>query len=791
MAKIKKLPSIERELPLISDKEHDSKDEIKVDYSNMRNIYPASNHFMKNILLYEEMMELFPDIELSGEIHVSSILNPNDATDIAIRVNAETPMISPPALADINEIIREEITSYYHLDKRSYRMLWERNVTYGAYCEMILNNETVVSHVDNAFKNGVERSLSGESYTLKDLVKDIGVHETVICTDFQGEELISFTDDPEIVLAKSVMSDIGEAIDEKSLSKYWLDQLFRDLSYVNTKDTDAINSSDTKSSMRPLHKRIPPEAVIPIIKKSDPSNHLDYLILLDGNGEPINHVYKNKISDEVKDPAKLEIKLTSQATISSTLTKARMMQSVMSENTPNVDIDLDTVKSVIDATIRKKFKDVNSVDLIDPHFMEFVMDVMLTRVLAKQKTKILYVKKENLAYMARRYDKNGMGKSILDQLFYNTSMRALLETATISAQIQNSIPRKKYSVTLDPDDQQPDKTKSMLMDYILNSEQSILPTGLLAVPDLTKWVGSIGVIAEFKHPKLPDITVSLEENSKNIPTPDSAIFDKLTEKVAMKFGITPEMLENGRSADFAITEIYKNSLQAKRMLREQEEYELDVSSYVSKLVRNDGIILSRIKNVLNKEENNIRKILGNKPYIKNLGKDEIIAFLIDRYFAVMKITYPKPDTIADGKIKDKYDDFVNVAKDFLDLRLNSDAIPESIFKDFSTSLDELKDMLVGVLATRWMKRNNYMPELVGLFTTQENGGHNAIESVLSEHESFILNLEDSFLKYLKEIKKPIRKNENRLEKFGTADNDENDDNTAIEPGTGDNTTGEE
>lgn len=788
---VKRVSPLPEEITLRSLITEQKRDEIKdrqFSLSHLGNISAVSSYNIERISIYKKMLELLPDLELAGEILVSSILNPKDNVETAINIENGSLKISDSVKNECNSIVKNELTSYYKLDKRLYDYLYEMLITHGAKCFLVFSRDDIDNFIEDRFQKGIEE-IKSKHITLESLIKEFNIESKEI----EDNSLITFTTDTNVISVQDVLELSGESKTFQEVKdKFYIDKLFKDLRVIQRRREDFIDSAEESQSplSRPIVTEIPMEAVIPIINEFDPRNHLDYIILLDENGNPI----KGRI-DILEDQNKSVNTLTvvGKSDTKSILEKSEINSSIADKRAPLANFDTAKVRAIIDEQIRTVYEKNRGIKLLNSEFTDKIIKLMLHRVLAKQKTTLLYVKKSNLAYLAVDYKENGTGLSILDQLFYNSSIRVLLETSKVVATIRNNIPRKEYTIELDPDDQSPDISSADALEYILKSEQNILPTGLMNIKDLSRWATSIGIIARFKHPKLPNINVDYNEVTHNMHVPESDILEDYSKKAAMKFGISPEMLQAGRSPEFAIEEIYRNSLQAKRMLRRQGKVENTLDNYIRLLVRYDSVMNKPIKDILLKDAKKFKKIVKDAgyKYVDHIDDTILRDIIFEDYIENLRIVLPKPETIADGKIKDDYDEFNSIVSDFLDLRINEDALDEKIVDEFSGDLELIKSTIKGVLAEKWLERNNYMPELTSLFSS--NPTHTGFNfNIFEEQSEFIRNMEISFLEYLKNSGKLTKSLQDKysklLEKIGDNDGDIKSDSVTT-PDDNDNESG--
>ena len=120
---------------------------------NMGDLSAITNSITERIQNNENIVQLFPDVELSIQILTSSILAPNDM--LTTQINYQIPMMHIPS--DVNQHILETIKKYvnnnYDLETNLSVIIREALFTKGAYIEAIIP-EAAVDQIVNADISG-------------------------------------------------------------------------------------------------------------------------------------------------------------------------------------------------------------------------------------------------------------------------------------------------------------------------------------------------------------------------------------------------------------------------------------------------------------------------------------------------------------------------------------------------------------------------------------------------------------------------------------------------------------
>lgn len=786
---------------------------------NSNNLPAISESIKDKILNNETIVKLFPDIELSIQILTSSILAPNDmgSTNL-IYLNKDT-KIPTEIKIGILDTIKTYISTNYKLEDKLSTIVREAMFTKGAYVEaiipeaaidaMINEDSTEVSVESFVEKNTNKKKINilameedKNTYSLEDMnisleKKDNIKKETDLTLKITEEELmIDITDNFALLgISKKLSDNIVNKIstemykDEKitKTEENQFEKLFKDMKDVKDKTSVTIltlDQLDRETVGKPLVIKLPVESVIPVHVTGDKSKHLGYFVLLNEKGTPIGRT--NTVWD--LDNKDYNVDMAKKAR--SVIDKANTAINGFSKNEPTLD-DMEEIYShIITAKIKKRLSGGLLGDLaaIEEDNTD-VYRVMMTRMLKKQKTKLLFIPSELVSYYAFKYRENGTGESLLETITVLSSIRAILLFARIMANVKNSITTTEVNATLDEQDVDPSKTMTRIISEVMKNRQTQLPIGVTRVEDLVDWTRKVGYKFNFKHPDLPEMDITSNETNSSKVVPDASIDEEIRKQILMAFALPPKAVEDGYDSDFATTIVQSNILFTKRVVAHQDTLLPLVTEHVKKLIKNDRNLYDIILNNINENMTLIKKYIKksnlNKDFdFKKINTDNLSKWLTNEYINSLEIELPRIEETKTDNMKEAFDAYKSSLDDVVDMFLGSDAVPNSLIGVLGDKLEEVKTAIKNSLLRKWMSDNNYMEDF--LKATSLDPDDKPILDIYSEFNVYIDGLANIIKPFLEELNDRKVKNDENLNKIDGNDSEDDDNEDDNEGGNDDN-----
>lgn len=512
----------------------------------------------------------------------------------------------------------------------------------------------------------------------------------------------------------------------------------------------AIPSKDAQkrySIGRPLRVRIPSEAIVPVFPPGDPSNHRGYFVLVDAEG---NWVTSSSM-DLTNTGLQGLLNNQGQSAQSGLLTKAKR-NIVNADSAAVLDNMLEVYSSIVENEMLIRLKNGVYGATMDMGKDKEWDRIMLARALAGKMTRLVYIPSEIVTYYAFDYHKNGVGKSLLDDIKTLTSLRATLLFSKVMAQMKNSINVTKVDVKLDKDDPDPQKTIETAAHDVAHMREQYLPLGVNSPADMVDWLSRAGLQFTFSgHPGLPETSFDFSTGALQHAVPDQGTEDNLRKMTFMAFGLTPEQVDEGFSPQFATTILVQNALFAKRIALLSDRTAKHLTKDVQNICSNDAIIQKQISDILKEGKNDITSYLDD--HEKEAFKKDENAFIyqfIERVIENIWVDLPKPDV---GSLENKsiaFKEFVEALDVALTSVISEEVISSEIDGDVATHVAQLRNFWKHYIIRKWMTEESYLPQLSDIFKRDDVG--NPAVDILDVMVKHVDDIKHSAVKYFEKIK---------------------------------------
>lgn len=748
----------------------------------------------------EDIVILFPDIELAIQILVSSVLAPNDMVNVVLQYEAPEKIVLPTNVKQhLLDTIERYMDNEYNIVDKLPTILREALFTKGAYVEAVIpeaslddainqvanNNVTLESYIKSNNKN-TYLSNNNHSYYIStesngsDMIASVSnVRPNNKSVEITQEDLgIQITDNLQILTYSKKILDKKQRLARERSSKAMkissetvyeeLDKMFRPDSTLVFKDYIEIQNKDNASRESvgsPLVMKLPVEAVIPIHVTSDPSKHLGYFVILDENGNPIN-IKDNMLN--YQEAMGNTLYFNNSATSNSLIQKAKIALHGFQKDVPIVN-ELETIyNDIVENMIKSKLREGEFGELADLKYNADVFKVMFSRSLKAQQTKVLFLPVDLVAYYAFEYRDNGTGQSLIEKNTLLYSIRAMLLFARLMASIKNSINTTVVSATLDENDPDPEATREKIISESLKTRQSTLPLGLIRPDDLTEWTHKVGFMYKIQHPALPNIELDVSDTAPSKVVPDEELDNKITERILMSYGLTPEIVMSGYSTDFATTVASKNLLFAKRCTSLQQRFMVQVTEHIRKIARNDFNLINKLTEIIKTNIKEIKKLIPNTENseddinFKKISEKDIVEYLLDKYINYTNIHLPTIVMTDAAALKNSFAEFKANLEELVDAIFTSTTFADKYAGKLSEEIEGAKDIFKATAMLEWLSNNNYMPEITDVFVKDDEG--NPTFDLFGQYLSYKDTLVELIVKFAKQAGKSKIKSDKELSK---------------------------
>lgn len=474
--------------------------------------------------------------------------------------------------------------------------------------------------------------------------------------------------------------------------------------------------SSRKSIGSPLILRLPSEAVIPVHVPGDEEQHVGFFVLLDMDGNPVKHSSVATGFDTLNGSSnggELQSVLLERANHS--LNGADPFNNLSFDQSTQIYTDIvetDLKERLVKGIYGKNVSLAKNAE---------IYRIMLARALSNQYSQLLYIPGELLTYFAYKYDKDGIGKSLLDDMRILNSLRAMTMFARVMASIKNSIGITEVKLKLDPLDPDPNKTIEIAMHEVLRTRQQSFPLGINQAADLADWSQKAGYQFTYEgHPGIPDVGIEFEQKSANYTKPDQDLDDELKKRSIQGFGISPETVDNGFSAEFATTVVSNNLLLSKRVLQIQEVISPQLTNHARQVATNDATLFDDLRGIVETNFDKLKSSLKDNEEFQGMDKSAVIHFLTDWFVNNFELSLPQPDSVTLETQMVAFKIYSEALDETLNAWISTEILSSGMTGEIANQIDNIKAIVKAHYLRKWMAENNVMTELAELTTKDEN-----------------------------------------------------------------------
>jgi len=519
----------------------------------------------------------------------------------------------------------------------------------------------------------------------------------------------------------------------------------------------------------PLIMHLPSESVLPVFIPGTPNKQIGFFVLLDNDGNPLD------LSASIDSYRELANYMSTNGSFPSAMLNKVKNAMYGGFNCNNMD-HLNYVSSVygemIEADLLSRLRNGKYTNGVAIAHKEEIYRIMLARSLASKSTQLLWVPESLLTYFAIKYNGNGIGKSMLEDLKIINSLRAMVTMANTMSLLKNSISRTGVRIKLDEKDPNPQKTFETIQHEILRSRQQIIPWGTINPADIADWAARAGL--EFiteGHPGLPDVGIEFEDRSSSTVQPNTELMDELRKQTAMGVGLAPEMIDSTLSPEFATSVVTNNIMVSKRAIQIQDVFCPQVMDHIHKVMRNTPSIVNDLLNEIYEDFDNI--ILTPKLKEKAL-KDDKIKLLVCKqtlkdFLDSLGFSLPKPDSVSLENQLSALDTMEKMLDKALESYISSDMFNKTTAGALGEQADVIKSVVKAYYMRKWMIENGVLPELAEITTTFEEG-EGSDEAYKSQAKLF-KGLIKNFAKFFIDMREAKAKGDKVLEILKIKEND--------------------
>lgn len=659
------------------------------------------------------MMELFPDLKFIMNLKTSTILSPRDFLFGGLILTLD------PDIIDNNEktnealrLLVKHIRTHTTMEEDIPGYINEALFMYGADIRMYIPPSTLDTYL--ATGEFTMESLTNGDNDLKLTSK--------IETDTPSEKLSAlgidfFSNNPNLAR----MSDIRESLDnsntEITMESYGFQGSANGRSKVLDR-MDAMLASDAREDKgNAIEFKIPKDCVLVNHSPSDPSRHINYVVLIDEHGSIVTQSKDSNYYEQLEQ--RLNTALNTKSTEEYNTLKAMNMSGGLENKSSTKIVEMYTIE--VEREIRKAVKKSTSRDTFELADHESFYRLMLARKLSNRKTRMLIVPAHMIDYMAFNYDVNGQGLSLLEETKLYASLRAVLMFSDLILQLDNNIPASLLTIDLDEHEKDPlGITHTLVQEFGRTVEQKI-PSGTFNPSIIMDELRKSGIRVQVNGgSKFPGTKLSVESEQKSAPTIDETLKEQYQQQHYVGLNVQPEIVNRGLQGDFAIDTVLNNQMFVNAAMVDQYKFKKLLEKRILKYTLLSNGIYGELAHVV--------------------GED------ITRFLRGIRVSLPKADTVSMEQQMEAYSAYSDGIQRMIEETQISDSLLRGIIEaDVPAEiLEEMRQQFTAHLLRKYVRNENIIPELIAL-TEVDNNGNSAADEML-EHNDKLIDVVGKFVK---------------------------------------------
>lgn len=525
------------------------------------------------------------------------------------------------------------------------------------------------------------------------------------------------------------------------------------------------NQLERSSIGEPVIMELPTESVIPVITPGQENKHVAYFVLLDDTGNPVR-------ADTFRDgyAALAERMRSGNSQNSNTVARLQnltegMACKSMADIYNIVKISTDMIEQDLYARMRNGMY-ANGVALARN---EDVARLMLSRMLQGQNSTILFLPVETVTYFATRYNEQGIGVSLLDEMKIINSQRAVLMFANTMGGIKNSISRTQVDIKFDENDPDPQNTLELQLDALMRANTNMFPLGVDSPSEIASFLGRAQWEIKWSgHPGMPDMGVEFTQKQSDHRPVDTQLEESLRKYSFASLGLTVEMVDNGFNQETATAVVANNLMLTRRVLTIHEQLNPHITDHCQKIIRASQPLVDRLREAVKSNFKDLEiDIADIKQQIGEAAQNlDVQALVVERIVAdfvdALEVSLPRPDTATATNQLSALKTQAEFLEEGLNYFISDDFFTGSTGGNASEEARVFKEGIKALYMRKFMAENGILTELTGITSSSDK---NALANpIWEEHGDHLEKLRETITKWWETRAHAINKSNQTIDK---------------------------
>jgi len=491
---------------------------------------------------------------------------------------------------------------------------------------------------------------------------------------------------------------------------------------------DYIIDDDKSETFNPMLLELPAESVIPIINKLSPTDPPEYIIMLDENGYPVTAISdkdQNMMNSENSQSKDLINKIYNSGSRGNIGNANTFFSTKISDDNTVLQKLYETY---IDNLINTTAENAGFLN-VDYELKSSVMQTMLFRLLKKKKTKMLFVPKFMLTYIAFKYNSYGVGVSKINDISFVLSLKLTYLISRLYKMVNQSIDHKEVKVALNDKINQPLEFLQALKDVLVRGKMMNFSHDPVKIVK-TLADKHISIIPD-NIPGIENFEISSDNKQAQTNMPDDSLGEILDNMLTILLEVPPSAYNELSENEYARSLTTINILFDLKIQKKRNTLTKHISEVIQNFFIFDTKFQEELKEILTQKLDSPKSV--NNDLVLNIIKS------IRLSLPESNISYDK----AEFELAEEYISFV-------------DTLVESIFpdkmvldRDNQEFFENMTATIKSKLVKKYLSGSNLMTYFDKIF---EDLGSFDVTDMLG-NEEIITNYKQALDAYLSKVKK--------------------------------------